>query len=58
MKAQPHDQLQPEVTQPEVINTNYNNWRIFFHIFIQHLHDYYLVVLHFLFSIFGLPNRV
>jgi hypothetical protein len=50
-KAQPHDQLRAEVT-----NTNYNNPRIFLHIFI-HLDSYYLVILRFLLSVFGLANR-
>jgi len=50
-EVQPHDQLRAEVT-----NTNYNNPRIFLHVFI-HLHSYYLVILRLLLSVFGLANR-
>ena len=51
--AQPHNQLQSEVT-----DTNYNNPHISLpHILIQHLHSYYLVILHYLLAIFGLATR-
>jgi len=51
-KAQPCNQLQPKVA-----HTNDNHWHIFLHIFIQHLHAYYSVVLRILLSIFGRVHR-